>query len=260
MTTNQRAGALPCHVEGDGARLILLHGGMGSWTHWLRNIPVLRDRFTVYAPDLPGCGDGPAVAEDIAEDDYLALVCEAVEAIADGEGVFVAGFSFGGVIAAMVAARMPQTVQRLALLAPGGFGAAGGRKLDLRKMPQEPVAESERREVIRHNLMELMLARPETADDATLEVQRANVVRARWDTRRFSLSPHTPAALARIDAPVLLVYGDKDNIAWPSIEARIAACRAQRPEIRVAIVPDAGHWVQYEQAGAVNRLLLDFFA
>ncbi|MPZ45471.1 MAG: alpha/beta fold hydrolase [Betaproteobacteria bacterium] len=259
MTTTARAGVLPCHVEGNGPPLILFHGGMGSWTHWARNIPALGSRFTVYAPDLPGCGDGPSVADDIAEDDYLAMVCEAVAEIADGAPADMAGFSFGGVIAAMVAARMPTCVQRLALLAPGGFGMAGGRKLDLRKMPEEPVSEARRQEVIRHNLMRLMLARPETADAATVEIQRTNVMRARWDTRRFSLAPHTRDALPRIAAPVMLLYGERDNLAWPSVQARIDVCRAHKPDIRAEIVPGAGHWVQYEAAREVNRLLNDFF-
>ena len=260
LTTTARAGALPCHVEGNGPPLILFHGGMGSWTHWVRNIPALRGRFSVYAPDLPGCGDGPSVPDDIPEEDYLAIVRAAVAGIAGHGRVDMAGFSFGGVIAAMLAERMPGVVKRLALLAPGGFGMAGARKLDLRKMPEEPVSEAQRREVIRHNLLVLMLARAESADDATLEIQRANVVRARWDTRRFSLAPHTRAALPRIDAPVMLIYGERDNLAWPSIQERVDLCRAQKPDIRVELLRGAGHWVQYEAAEETNRLLDDFFA
>ncbi len=260
MTTIFRAGVLPCHVEGSGPPLVLFHGGMGSWTHWVRNIPALRSRFTVYAPDLPGCGDGPDVPDDITKERYFALVRDAIVQIAAGATLDVAGFSFGGVMAAMVGASLPQTVRRLALLAPGGFGMASDRRLDLRRMPPEPVGETERLEIIRHNLMVLMLARPETADAPTLAIHRANVERARYDTRRFSLEPHTRDALPRIDAPVMLLYGERDNLAWPSIEARIEQCRRLKPEVRVEIVADAGHWVQYEAAEPVNRLLLDFFA
>ena len=251
---------LACHVEGRGPPLVLFHGGMGSWTHWIRNIPALRGRFTIHAPDLPGCGDSLSIPQDIAKDAYLALVYAAVEDIAQGGTIDLAGFSFGGVMAAMVAARMPRIVRRLALLSPGGFGMGGGHALDLRRMPAHGAGESERREVLRHNLMVLMLARPESADDATLAIQHANVVRARYDTRIFSLAPHTRDALPAIDAPTLLVYGSCDNLAWPSVQARIVVCRAHKPDIRTHIVPDAGHWVQYEAAHAVNRLLLDFFA
>ena len=253
------AGALACHVEGSGPPLVLFHGGMGSWTHWIRNIPVLRSRFTVYAPDLPGCGDSLSVPDDIAKDDYMAIVYAAIEEIAASGTISLAGFSFGGVMAAMVAARMPRVVRRVALLAPGGFGMSSGRTLDLRSMPGEGGSEDERREVLRHNLMVLMLARAETADDATIEIQRANVMRARYDTRRFSLAPHTREALPRIEAPAMLIYGSRDNFAWPSIEARIDVCRERKPDIRAETIPDAGHWVQYEGAHAVNPLLLDFF-
>lgn len=259
MTTIARAGVLPCHVEGSGPPLVLFHGGMGSWTHWLRNIPALRSRFTVYAPDLPGCGDGPDVPDDIAKERYFALVRDAVVEIAAGGTLDLAGFSFGGVMAAMVAASIPHAVRRLALLAPGGFGMTSGRQLDLRKMPAQPVSEAERLDVIRHNLMVLMLAKAETADDATIAIQRANVERARYDTRRFSLDPHTREALPHIHAPVMLIYGERDNLAFPSIEARIEQCRRLKPDIRVETIADAGHWVQYEAAPRVNRLLLDFF-
>jgi pimeloyl-ACP methyl ester carboxylesterase len=251
---------LACHVEGSGPPLVLFHGGMGSWTHWVRNIPALRSRFTLHAPDLPGCGDSLSIPQDIAKDDYMALVYGAVEDIARGGTIDLAGFSFGGVMAALVAARMPGTVRRLALLSPGGFGMSGGRAPDLRKMPAEGAGETERREVLRHNLMVLMLARAESADDATIAIQHANVVRARYDTRIFSLAPHTLDTLPGIAAPTLLVYGSRDNLAWPGVQARIDACRAHKPDIRVHVVADAGHWVQYEAAQAVNRLLLDFFA
>jgi pimeloyl-ACP methyl ester carboxylesterase len=92
---NER-GALACHVEGSGRPLVLFHGGIGSWTHWIRNISALHRRFTVFAPDLPGCGDSLSVPDDIAKDDYMAIVYAAVEEIAGAGTISLAGFSFGG--------------------------------------------------------------------------------------------------------------------------------------------------------------------
>ena len=51
-----------------------------------------------------------------------------------------------------------------------------------------------------------------------------------------------------------------DKLAYPSIEERVETCRQVRPDAKVAVVPHSGHWVQYEQAAAVNRLLFDFHA
>ncbi|MDB5843914.1 MAG: hydrolase-like protein, partial [Polaromonas sp.] len=43
---------------GEGAPVVLLHGGSGSWTHWIRNIPTLvACSRQVWAPDLPGFAD-----------------------------------------------------------------------------------------------------------------------------------------------------------------------------------------------------------
>lgn len=50
-------GALVWRAWGQGRPLVLLHGGSGSWRHWLRNIASFaRDRM-VLCPDLPGLGD-----------------------------------------------------------------------------------------------------------------------------------------------------------------------------------------------------------
>src|SRR5690606_34848395 len=55
------SGALIWHIWGEGPPLVLLHGGSGSWTHWIRNIPALVDAgFSVFVPDLPGFGDSAA--------------------------------------------------------------------------------------------------------------------------------------------------------------------------------------------------------
>src|SRR5690606_33486939 len=38
----------------EGRAVVLLHGGSGSWTHWVRNIGELTRRgYRVYVPDLP---------------------------------------------------------------------------------------------------------------------------------------------------------------------------------------------------------------
>lgn len=256
----ERHVALACHAEGEGPTLVLLHGGAGSWTHWIRNIPALRERFAVRALDLPGCGDSLRVPDAIDDDAYIEIVCDAIGAIADGGRVELAGFSFGAVLAAIVASRRPESVRRLALVAPGGFGRALGRTLDLQKMPAESASDRGRRAVLRHNLLVMMFARPQSADDATLAIHHANVTRAQYDSRRFSLSEHTRRALPAIEAPTLVIFGDADNLAWPSVDARFDLCRAAKPDVRTATVSGAGHWVQYEASDAVNRLLIEFFS
>src|SRR3546814_21135123 len=57
LTTPCGAGQMVWRIWGEGPPLVLLHGGHGSWTHWLRNIPVLAEHFTTIVPDLPCYGE-----------------------------------------------------------------------------------------------------------------------------------------------------------------------------------------------------------
>ena len=51
-------GVIVWHSWGEGQPLLLLHGGSGSWTHWVRNVVPLRDAgYRLLVPDLPGFGD-----------------------------------------------------------------------------------------------------------------------------------------------------------------------------------------------------------
>lgn len=260
VTTRTLAGGIACRIEGSGPPLVLIHGGMGSWNHWVRNIPVLRERFTVYAPDMPGHGDSLSVPADIPVDDYMRIVCDAIGEIADGGQVNLAGFSFGTTIASLVTRRMPQTVSKLALLAPAALGRlVPNRPLDQRRMPGPDASEGARREVLRHNLLVLMVAHASSIDDETIEIQRVNAARTRYDSRKFSFGTHTRDALPYFRCPVMGIFGQLDNFAWPSIWAKVVPCRSIKQDMRIEIVPDAGHWVQYEAADTVNGLFLDFF-
>ena len=42
---------------GRGRPIIVAHGGSGSWSHWIKTIPVLKDRYELWVVDLPGLGD-----------------------------------------------------------------------------------------------------------------------------------------------------------------------------------------------------------
>jgi len=254
-------GDLPVRRAGTGEPLLLLHGGAGSWTHWSRNIPVLARHYCVFALDMPGCGDSPDVDDNVDADSYVAAVAEAISRFSAIAGRFrLCGFSFGGATAAGVAARLGDRVRQLALVAPGGFGAPRGRMLDLRRVPFQSNDDAAINSALRHNLAVMMLADPARIDDETVALHRQNVRRGRYDSRRVSLSTVTVRALPAITAPVHIIWGDQDNLAYPSVADRAATARTLRQEVQISYVPGGGHWVQHEAADEVNRLLLDFFS
>ena len=62
-------------------------------------------------------------------------------------------------------------------------------------------------------------------------------------------------ALRRIQCPLGAIWGERDHVALPDLPARVAALRAVRPEAPIAIIPAAGHWVQFEAPAAFDAAL-----
>jgi pimeloyl-ACP methyl ester carboxylesterase len=63
--------------------------------------------------------------------------------------------------------------------------------------------------------------------------------------------PRLEGLLSRIDAPVLLVWGDDDRLIPPAYGARLAELI---PGARLEIVPDCGHVVWFEKPGELLDL------
>jgi pimeloyl-ACP methyl ester carboxylesterase len=253
-----RVRGLAVRTWGSGSPLVLLHGGMGSWNHWARNVDALSKKFAVHALEMPGYGESPSVDRDMPEDEYAAMVAEAVTAIGSYEPVSLAGFSFGGIVAAIAAAQMGSRVRKLSMLGPGGFGRSN--KLDLRKIPLDAAGLRSVREVLRHNLGVMMLADPAAVTEQTIDLHYANVRRTRFDGRRVSLGNRMAELLGRIVCPVQVIWGSRDPLPYPDVQARVDIVRAARPDARTDVIPGAGHWVQYEAPQAVNQAMLDFLA
>lgn len=245
---------------GEGPALVLLHGGMGSWTHWCRNIAALARRFRVIALDMPGYGDSAnAVPND--EDKYIGCVAKVfAEVVDEAHPAGVVGFSFGAVIAAAVSRRQPQLVARLSLLGPGGFGYSTGRSITLQKVPKGDATSVEVRKAVAFNLGQWMLSTAPAAEDPVVDVQLQNLVRARYDNRQISARDRLVADLAALTCPVQLIWGGRDVLTFPSISTRLNRCLAVRPDLKAEILPVGGHWVQYECADDVNGLLIGFHA
>ena len=244
---------------GEGPSLVLLHGGAGSWRHWERNIDVLGGIRTLFLPDLPGNGESIDVAADISVDAYVELVLEAVdEMVGDGEPLDIAGFSFGGQIAAGAAVGLGERARHVALLTPSGFDKAEGRTLNTPRPSESDPSEEAAREYHRQMLLVVMFADAASADDKAIDIQHYNMDRARLNGRYISRSGRIFSMLRQIRCPIQIIYGDRDAVAYPSPKARIEQCRSARPDIRTALVSNAGHWLQYERPDEVNRLLVDF--
>jgi 2-hydroxy-6-oxonona-2,4-dienedioate hydrolase len=245
--------------QGSGPSMVLLHGGVGSSSHWVRNIGVLAERFGVTAFDLPGYGNSPEVPKGMTPDEYVDWVVAAVAAVTL-DRCHLVGFSFGGALAARVAVQLGQKIIKLSLIGAGGFGVPVGRSVPTVNVPGPEAGLDARRGAVAANLGQWMLSDTPAADDPILDMQLSNLDRTRFDSRRVSHGATLLDDLAHITAPVQLIWGAADKLAFPSVQSRAEACRAVRDGIKIAVVPDGGHWIQYERPDRVNELLMDFHA
>ena len=150
--------------------------------------------------------------------------------------ILMAGFSFGGLVAACLATRRAN-VRSLALLAPAGHGGARRPRGELRSWrPAVDSGDEEAlRETMRHNLEMHMLAAP--ADDDALAIHTRACLRTRFHSKSLSRSGQLGEHLRALTCPVLLVWGRarrhrhaaRGRIpAHGSMPARPVSCRAGR--------------------------------
>lgn len=260
LTVNTERPQLAVKMVGKGTTYILLHGGMGSWNHWARNIDALAEHFHVHAVDLPGYGASPDVDKRMSGEDYRDLVCRSIGELLPNDAPFhLTGFSFGGALSSCIAARFGDRVKGLSLIGTSGFGAPKGRPpVDTRSYKSAGTDEAKYREIVRGNLLAFMLSDPETVDEDAITFHGDNVQRTRFDSRKVSLADTQRIDLAKITCPLQLIWGSNDVTAYPSIEDRVALCRKHVPGLRIDIIPEAAHWAMYDSSEAVNALLLDF--
>ena len=252
-------GHIVWHGWGSGEPLMLLHGGSGSWMHWIRNVEALAaSGRRVLVPDLPGCGDSARPPGGQDADVIVPPLAAGLRQLTGDQPCDVVGFSFGGMVATLLAAAHPDQVRRLVLMAAPGLGLRS-RRLPVADWRRAPDHEA-RLAAHRRNLQVWMLHRPEAIDALALAVQAANVPRDRLLRRRLSLTELLKETLPRLGCRVDAIYGEQDSLYREHYD-KLRPALAQAPRFgELVFVPDAGHWLQYEQPERVNRALVRLLA
>lgn len=250
-------GSLVWRIWGSGPPLVLLHGGYGSWTHWVRNVLPLSRQFTVIACDMPGLGESAIPPEPWTAGGLAAIVVAGLDHIVPQSAELrLAGFSFGGVIGGSVAAQLGDRLRGFTVVGSNGMGLERSPTPLERVRPDASVEEEFATH--RYNLNQLMIADPEKIDELALYLQKTNHARARMRSRRFSRSGALIEALPKVKGRLDGIWGERDATAYPHVEERKRLLQNIQPGARFAVVPGAGHWVQYEAAERFNTLLAEF--
>jgi len=260
LVTAVACGDMVWRAWGEGPPLVLLHGASGSWTHWIRNVLPLAERHRVLAADMPGYGDSDAPSEPHTAQALADLVAAGLERLLPAPArLDLAGFSMGAIIGGLVAARLGARVRRLVLLGPGGLGLEPAPPRALLRL--EPGMGPEAvRHVHRQNLLTLMLARPESADELAVTLQIDNVTRSRFRSGTIPISDALRRALAHVRARLAGIWGGHDAFTGHHLAESRRVLAGFDPAFEAHVIEPAGHWVNYEAGDEVNALLAEWLA
>jgi len=240
---------------GKGQPIVFVHGGSGSWTHWIKQIPVFKKDYEVWTVDMPGLGDSDMPPVPQIPANCGTILALGIKALIPREArAHVVAFSFGAHVSTHALLHLQDHVADFTLTGAAALGLPQGPG---REFPREMegMTDDERMEVHRGLLEILMFKDAARIDPLAVWLQSENIRRARFRSRPFARMPEIAQNLPEVQIPVRAVWGGEDQTAWPSVEARYDVIRQSHPELVTRTVPDAGHWVMYEQPDAYNQAL-----
>jgi len=251
--TTVEVNGFPCRVwrKGSGPKLGFL-AGFGGLPRWIPFLDRLAAERTVIVPSLPGYPGATGHAVLDGHLDWVLAVRHLLEA-AGLRGANLAGSSVGASFALEMAAIWPETVQRLALVAPFGM-------FDEREPATDPWAQRA------DEVAALLCADPENwrrlkaAPEAInsiewpIEQTRSNEAAARafWPLGDTGILKRLPL----VQSPTLLLWGERDRILPLSYGRRFAERLGGSSELRV--IAGAGHLAELDQPDDVARAVLDW--
>ncbi len=236
-----------------GEVLVMLHGGSGSWTHWIRNITALSTYYEVIVPDLPGLGDAARLPEGYQPEDATACVAEGINEILGDRRYHIAAFSWGCAIASLLAGQQKKRIKSQLLIGPASLGELPRRSNMKPLIPRtSEMSQEEIYAANRENLARLMIYDRSRIDDFAVYLQTENTDRARFRSPNFALGTYVLDGISEATAPLLVMFGEYDAASYPNIDLREEKLREVRPDVNFEVIPDSGHWMQYETADVFN--------
>ena len=252
--------------QGEHRPMVFVHGLSGQWQNWLENIPRFAEARRVLALDLPGFGRSEMPRERISIELYGRVLVEFCEQLELGHVVLV-GNSMGGFVAAEMAIRRPDLVDRLMLLASAGVSQmdiaqrpirAGGKSLAL--LIKGNVAQQRyiaRRPTLRHIVLAVVARHPTRlkADMAFEGLLKGAGKPGFEDALRACLEYDFRERLPQIDCPTLVLWGEQDAI----IPVKDADKFVELIDgARKIVMEDTGHLPMVERPTTFNEALEGF--
>jgi pimeloyl-ACP methyl ester carboxylesterase len=261
-------------------KMVLLHGWMDVSASFQFMVDALKRDWDVYAPDWRGYGlTDWGKADCYWFPDYIADLDALLERLQPEAAVNLVGHSLGGNVAALYAGARPERVARFVNLE--GFGMPPTRPEQAPKRYARWLEELREPPGLRpYEDFAALAARLREGNRRLTKEQAAFLARhwgkevegrgvvLRGDPAHKIVNPvlyryeEVRACWQQVTAPVLWVEGAESETPQHLHlnAAQLAERRAAYRDLRVEIVPDAGHMLHHDQPEAVARLVEDFLA
>jgi pimeloyl-ACP methyl ester carboxylesterase len=256
-------------TAGHGPAVILLHGFAQTSRMWRPIIPLLAEKFTVIAPDLPGIGDSAIPANGID----MMTSANRIHALARSLGTDkarVVGHDIGSMVAYAYAAQFPNETEKLAVMDAFLPGVEGWEPIynspnvwHFRFNGEYPEALVKGRESTYFEYFWNVLAADKTrslpeADRKAYTEAYAKPGRMHAAWAYFASWPQLAKDFARLSQtkltmPVLSIGGDK------SLGNELAAqMKLVATDVAVVVLKDTGHWISEERPKETTDALVKF--
>jgi pimeloyl-ACP methyl ester carboxylesterase len=237
--------------QGQGAPLLYLHGGGGI----ALDIPFLErlaQTRRVIAPSHPGFGKSSLPDWLDSIDDIAHVYLELMDRRSLSR-VDVVGFSIGGWIAANIATKVPERINRLVLIGPVGVKTGKPDKLDI---PDVFAMPREKLDALRfHDPANNPIDLAKLPDDQLNIVARNSESLALLTWEPYMHDPKLRHRLHRVTVPTLFLRGGSDGIVSADYLERYAKLV---PNARLDTIAQAGHLPHVEQRETTVTKVLQF--
>ena len=259
--------------QGTGKYTLIFIHGLGSYLPaWKKNIDDLKLRYRCIALDLPGYGKSSKGEHDYNMSFFASVLRQFVEKL-QLRNVVLVGHSMGGQIALTAALQNTEHIEKLVLLAPAGFETFSAQeKQVLRNLYTPAILKGLPTEQIRKNFEVNFVKFPE---DAEFMYQDRLFMRETEEYDRYcAMIPQCVAGmldepvfdqLPQIKIPTLVLYGADDALIpnkflHPTLTTEMVAKAGATciPGSKLQMIPKAGHFVQWEGAKEVNKVIKKF--
>jgi 3-oxoadipate enol-lactonase len=247
--------------RGRGTPLLFIHGYPLNRRLWIPQLEGLSRSARVIAPDLRGHGESQAMpgtyTMDLLADDCAALL----DSLKITQPVVVCGLSMGGYVSFAFMRRYPERAAGLILAATRALpdSPEGKEKRDqavylAREKGIKPVVES---------LLPKMFSpknyknRPELIEQVREIMRNTSLEGVTGDLMGMKERPDSSPSLSKIDKPVLILYGEDDQIVTMD---DIENMRSGIPGAQVRVLPGAGHLLNLEDPDWFNAAVSEFLS